>query len=346
AQQVYVREQVGFLTEFGVFPVRCPELQVLSRYQDGGLDEKTACQVRQHLMACPACEERFRTLGKLGLFWRVGLGRPKNTPCLTAEEVGTYLAGRTRSEQRERIEAHLAGCESCLHEVALFSDVGFERLSPSSPVPTRRALAEFAKLNRQHSRPPWLRRTASIALRAAAALLLATMILPITSLIRTEPDPGSPLAETGTVGPYGETAGMVTIEAVLLAELPDEGQLLVSQGSSLVRLTRQMRLILQQTLAAASSPTEERVGLLQEDVLNSGLVNSIEELSAEVTDPHILRFLVDSKCVLLKVVRMDKSDASDDLSMLVNELRQMNLIETARLIELRGGGLLCLTASL
>ncbi len=102
--------------------MKCPDLHMLSRYQDGGFDAETAHRVCEHLLSCPVCEERFRMLGKMGLFLHIGLGRPGHTPCLSAEEVGAYLAGRVSPERRKQIEAHLAGCVRCLHEVAVFSD--------------------------------------------------------------------------------------------------------------------------------------------------------------------------------------------------------------------------------
>lgn len=177
--------------------------------------------------------------------------------------------------------------------------------------------------------------------RAAATILITALLFPLTLLS----PPGTTVARNNDIEPV-LLAEVPAIGASFLTQLPEEGETLVSDQSSLARFARQMRLILQQTAEAAASPTEERVGLLQEDVLNSGLVNSIEELTSEVTDPRILRFLVDCKCVLLKVVRLDKTHASDNLILLVNELRQMNLTEAARLIELEGGGILWLTASL
>ena len=327
---------------------------MLSRYQDGALDEQTARRVAEHLLSCPACEERFRVLGKLGLFLRIGLGRPKNTPCPTSEEIAAYLAGHVSAEHRERIENHLAGCERCLHEVAVFSDDAFERLTPSSPVPTRRALAAFAQLNQKPVPPSRWRRARTFAwrtaLRAAAAVVLVAVLVPITTRHAPKETPSNTTATDLANAPEPEvveSTDVAVVEPVLLAELPEEGQILASDNPALSHFARQMRLILQQVNETAEGPTVQRVELLQEDVLNSGLVNSVEELSAETRDPANRKFLVNCKYVLLKIVRMDKANASNDLLVLVNELRQMNLTETARLIELEGGGLLWLmTASL
>ncbi len=143
-----------------------------------------------------------------------------------------------------------------------------------------------------------------------------------------------------------EPPAPVLVDPAILVRLDDENDLLVADRTELAQFAREMRLVIQQTVAAAASPTQDRVALLQEDVFNSGLVNSIEELGGNTRDPRIRRFLVDCKGILLRVVRMNKGDASRDLELIVSELRQMNLAELARLIELEGGGSLWLQASL
>ena len=107
-----------------------------------------------------------------------------------------------------------------------------------------------------------------------------------------------------------------------------------------------MRSILHQTEAAGSSPTQERLEMLKEDVLSSGMVDSVEELSSETKDARVQEFLTNSKSVLLAIARMDTSDASNSLIAVANEIQRMNLSEMSRLMELEGGGSLWLTASL
>ena len=326
--------------------VKCPDLQILSRYQDGGLDEESARLVREHLLKCSSCEERFQRLGKLGLFMRLGIGRTRNTPCLSVEELGTYVTGSVSPEHRERIEAHLAGCRECLHQVAIFSDAEFARPGETSPVPTRKALSEFALLNRRASRPRWTQRVAvhagRVALVAAAALVIA-LIFPMSDRTRVTP------VDTTALDP-GQLASMTSGSSrdgmTMLARLTDEAGTSVSDHPSLARFARQMRLMLHQTTEAANSPTEDRLKMLKEDVLSSGLVNSAEELSGEIKDPRVQQFLVDCKIVLLKIAKIDEDNAPNDLIELVNEIQHMNLGELARLMELEGGGSLWLTASL
>ena len=140
----------------------CPDLHILSLYQDGGLDEETAREVQEHLAVCKKCDKQFRRLGKLGLFMRIGLGRSRKTPCPTPEELGAYLAGGVGKLRREQIEEHLAGCQRCLHEVAVFSDPSFTDPSENSPVPTRRALEEFESLSSNSNYPEAAKRAKSI----------------------------------------------------------------------------------------------------------------------------------------------------------------------------------------
>ncbi|GEM_PF-2899719 len=336
--------------------MKCPDLHILSLYQDGGLDPESARQVQEHLAGCASCEEQFRTLGKLGLFMRLGLGRSRKTPCLSAEELGAYLAGEVGAEHRERIEEHLAGCPRCLHEVAVFSDESFGQPSEVSPVPTRRALEEFALLDHRVTQQHRLRRlmvhSARFALAAAAAVLVVALMLPMeqgtkptgTPIVRTTAKVENVTSVEGpVVTPVAAVAPPKDV-AMVLPTLMEEGEMLVAEHSSLARFARQMRLILHQTMEASSSPTQERVAMLKEDVLSSGLVNSVEELSSETRDPRIQKFLVDCKVVLLRVAKIDENDASNDLISLVNEIRRMNLTELARLMELEGGATLWLAS--
>ena len=330
--------------------MKCPDLQILSRYQDGGLDEENSRLVQEHLESCPSCNERFKQLGKMGLFLRIGLGRPRKTPCLSAEELGTYLAGGVSPDHRERLEAHLAGCERCLHEVALFSDGAFEPPGEFSPVPTRRALADFALLNRKAcTRRDRVRRVLVHVARTAVAAAATVLVITLTFYAGTgTPSSSEPANVTVTTEGMEPDVGVNVLgdAYTTLASLDQETEMLVADHSSLARFARQMRLILHQTMEATSSPTDERVAMLKEDVLSSGLVNSVEELSSEVKDPRIQAFLVQCKCVLLRVAKIDRNNASNDLIALVNEIQHMNLSEQARLMELEGGGSLWLTASL
>ena len=318
--------------------MKCPDLVILSHYQDGGLDAESARLVQEHLATCRSCEKRFRKLGNLGLFLHIGLTPEKKTPCLSPEEIGTYVAGGLGAEHRERIEAHLADCRRCLHEVAIFGDAEFMQLEETSPAPTREALAAFAELKPRARRSTRGRRVAiyatSAALAAAAAVVLA-LALPMWFAI-------SPVSTGSKANALVETAGALGDGTVVLASFPGED----ADHASLARFARQMKLVLQQAQDAVGSPTEDRAEMLREDVLNSGLLNSVQELGDEGRDPRTQRFLTDCKTVLLEIAQLNKNNASSELFALANVIQRMNLTEMARLIELEGGGSLWLTASL
>lgn len=334
--------------------MNCPDLEILSNYQDGVLDDAVSGTIREHLLSCPDCQHRFRMLGRVGLFFRMALGSARSTPCLDPEAVAAYAAGIASGSERKEIEEHLAGCDRCLHEVAVFSGEVFGKLTSASPVPTRRALAEFAKVGGPR-RSPWrnVARAFVISgnwtLRAAAAVILAAMLVPLTWTAMQQavvPEPAKPVVSAYAAPKPVEPTPTPGVESVSYGAnavaVRDRDP--AADQPELAQFAREAGLLLRQIQDVAASPTEDRVGLLQEDVLNSGLVNTIEELTGEVRDARTRRFLADTQYVLLKVVRVNKADASRDLELIASEVRRLNLTEVARLIELEGGRSLWLAA--
>ena len=57
--------------------------EILSRYQDGSLDAGQMQQVDQHLLTCGVCRQRFRELGRAGLFLRIGIASRRHVECLS-----------------------------------------------------------------------------------------------------------------------------------------------------------------------------------------------------------------------------------------------------------------------
>ena len=153
--------------------MKCYDWETISRYQDGYLDEDQSRVVCEHLLGCPTCQAKLRSLGRAGLFLRIALGSHRHAECPTEEHLGTYLSGRMSLDGRQRVEGHLIMCPRCLHEVALLSDPDMLRRSAGSPVPDREAMARFRNLTvRRTSLRRALQPVAPWGLRAVAAVVL------------------------------------------------------------------------------------------------------------------------------------------------------------------------------
>jgi anti-sigma factor RsiW len=150
--------------------MQCYDWEMLSRYQDGSLGDGENQHIAEHLMECPSCQEKMRSLGQVGLFFRIALGSRRHAECLSDEELGAYLSGRSSPEDRTRVEAHLLICPKCLHEVAVLSDPEMLATSARSPVPDVRAQERFRHLApRPRVREPVLNTVTGWGVRVAAA---------------------------------------------------------------------------------------------------------------------------------------------------------------------------------
>ena len=304
----------------------CYDREILSRYQDGSLADAECWRIASHLDGCADCRETLLELGRAGLYLRIAVGSRRSAECLSEEEVGAYLSGAMFETDRRRVEEHLANCRWCLHEIAVMSDDSGVTPADESPLPDTQALARFAKLapapHAQRSLP-W-RRLASVA----AALLVATaagwymLSRPAGETPETAVADWRPLGTVMDVS-FGGTDGMM-----------------VPTGSlELARFAREAAAVLREVERVHENPRREALDLVREDILNSGLVESVARLREFTREERDRRFLNDCEYVLMQVVKADGRDLGSpggDLSRIVSEMRRLKLSETARLIELEG----------
>jgi len=314
--------------------MKCYDWETLSRYQDGFLEEDRSRVVCEHLLGCPTCQAKMRSLGRAGLFLRITLGSHRHVECPTEEQLGTYLSGRMSLDDRQQVEGHLALCPRCLHEVALLSDPDMLRRSAGSPVPDREAMTRFRRLA---VRPSPVRRVlqpvAAWGLRAVAAVLLAALV--IGQFWAGTPTGGPVLAGANSVSEANPVGG----GSALVAEvsLSSDSTLLQPDSTDLAQFAREAGLVLRELERIAQEPRLDRFELVQEDILNSGMVESVVRLKELTSDRRDRKFLRDCEYLLMSVVKIETAGFHQRLSSLVSEIGRLNLIETARLIEMEGG---------
>jgi anti-sigma factor RsiW len=308
--------------------MNCCELEVLSRYQDGSLDEAESRLIAEHLEGCATCREKLRSLGHAGLFFRIALSGRKSAECLGDETLGAYLSGALSRDDRRRVEDHLLSCRKCLHEVAALSDE--QAPSADSPVPDARAMARFSKIApRPAVRRPAFAWASHWGLRAAAAVVLAAVAVGWVEYARMD------RAATVAAGELRGGAGPYIAEVSLTSET----MLAPSGSTELARFAREAGVVLREIERRSERPRTDSFVLVQQDILNSGLVESISRLSEFVPEGRDRKFLADCEDVLMAVVKADGRDLDSpdgSLAQIVSQIRRLDLIETARLVEMEG----------
>jgi anti-sigma factor RsiW len=129
----------------------CPAGEKLLGLVRDALDDGASSRVRAHVSSCEACRERAAGLEELvGLLERAATEplpddlEPSRAACPDPELVAAYADGSSDEHASALVERHLAGCASCLAEVA-----DLWRLSSAgSPVdaPDRAVSAAIARL--------------------------------------------------------------------------------------------------------------------------------------------------------------------------------------------------------
>jgi len=308
----------------------CYRREILSRYQDGSLDETRSAEIASHLDGCVECREVLRTLGRAGLFLRIAVGSHRSAECLADEELGAYLAGVMRAEDRRRVEEHLAGCRICLHEVAVLSDDAATTPVAESPRPDARALARFARLAPAASRRSFVARVPWRRIAAVAAALVVAVAVGGHYLSR--PVPTLPVA--AAMPPDWRPLRYVTE-----ASFGGTDALVPTGSAELGRFAREAGIVLREIERLHEAPRPEALELVREDILNSGLVETVARLREFTHEDRDRRFLNDCEYVLMEVVKADARDLDSPdggLTRIVSEMRRLKLTETARLIEMEG----------
>jgi anti-sigma factor RsiW len=314
------------------------DLEILSLYQDGSLDAGRMKQVDEHLLECEACQEQFRELGRAGLFLQIGMASRKHAECLSEEELGAYLSGRMSRRDRSRIEGHLLICRRCLKEVSDVADPELFEASNDSPAPDAAALARFALLAQGAQRPA-SRTVLRWSLSTAAAALLAVAVGLSYSYLAGSPGPtmapvAEPVVEAGRANVTSSSAPESTPERL---ELISDPTVLQPDSTDMAAFAREIGVILAGVQNLGRNPDVQMLEILKEDVLHSGLVNALARLTENTRDLEERKFLIDCRDVLMRLVQLDRKDFRQELPLLLKDVRDMNLIETARLMELERG---------
>lgn len=309
--------------------MRCYDREILSRYQDGSLRDAESRRIAAHLDGCASCRETLRSLGRAGLFLRIAVGSHKAKECLSEEELGAYVAGVLRAQDRDMVERHLLDCRRCLHEVAVLSDDAALTPGAESPAPDAKAMERFLKLApaperraRRFAPMPWL-----VGAGLAAAVIAAAFA-------------GWHFLSVATPGPSTMTAdwrppGYVT--EISYGSMDGFG--IPSSGTEMGRFARDAGTALREIERINERPRREAFELLQEDILNSGLVETVSRLRESTREERDRRFLNDCEYVLMQVVKADGRDLDSpdgDLARIVSEIHRLKLTETARLVEMEG----------
>jgi hypothetical protein len=96
-------------------------------------------------------------------------------------------------------------------------------------------------------------------------------------------------------------------------------------------------LLFREIERVADKPRFNSFEMVQEDILNSGVVESIARLKEATREPRERQFLGDCEYLLMRVVKVEQTEIGHQLPSLITEIRRLNLIETARLLEMEGG---------
>lgn len=133
--------------------MKCPRKEQLARYLDGEIPEQSKLPIRKHLLSCPECRARLKSMRKADSFLR-GYLHPHLAPrpnCPDEETIIAYAEGSLADrDERRRITAHLAGCDYCavrtagaLETIRLREELEEKGLEPVPRHLTERARERF-----------------------------------------------------------------------------------------------------------------------------------------------------------------------------------------------------------
>ena len=306
----------------------CLDWELLSRYQDASLEALENGRISAHLMVCTSCQEKLRSLGDAGLFFRIALSSQRDKECPPAEQLGAYLSGSLAAPDRRRLETHLVSCSVCLHEVAVLGDEGAFEPTVDSPMPEERALGWFASLAPAPvERRLGLRRAGTWGLRVAAALLPLVLIFGQATQ--------SPEVPGVTAVASADTTGSHVLTEVGL----NSGEMLLEEESAdLTQFAREAGFIFRQVQHVAERPRVQSFELVKEDILRSGILEDVVRLKESTSDLREQQLLRNCEYLLTQIAKVEPTNMDRSLRTLASEIRRLNLIENARLVEMESDG--------
>jgi anti-sigma factor RsiW len=205
----------------------------LSAYVDGELDPTLAGEVREHLRACPTCEQEVAWLRDVtGMVRAVPHAAPKQATAWKAEslsareprrlqctvvltEASALIDGELSDEEALDVQAHLYACESCYHAYRQLGEVA-EALQATEPAPAPAGLEQRVWAAIEAEQRPvavvgqWVRRaldfsipglhgTARLAVAAAFVLLVWSAVWHFVGPYGAKPTPSAPGGNVATV---------------------------------------------------------------------------------------------------------------------------------------------------
>jgi hypothetical protein len=215
--------------------------------------------------------------------------------------------------------------------------------SADSPSPDRTALSRFIALatdTQTSASAHTSRHVLRWSLGAAAAALLAVAVgLSYAYLAPNETTGTSPVAERPVEVRQTQVVSSSAPEgAPQRLELISDPSVLQPDSTDMAAFAREMGVILTGVQNLGRNPDVRMLEILKEDVLlHSGLVNALARLTENTRDPEDRKFLINCRDVLMRLVQLDREDFGRELPVLLRDVREMNLIETARLMELERG---------
>jgi hypothetical protein len=182
-------------------------------------------------------------------------------------------------------------------------------------------------------------------MRAAAALLLVAYAAGSAgwlSWFEATPRSATPgLAATAS----GTDASSATLDATAGSiQLTSNDTVLCPDGTALAEFAREAGDLLREIELIGRQARAERFAMVQQDILHSGIIENVARLKELSGDRRDRKFLTDCEYLLMQVVKTDRDDLEASLARLLSEIRRLQLIETARLIEIERGWSPCLAS--
>lgn len=159
------------------------------RHAEGFLKGAEAEGVAGHVASCRECREKRTSMetlaARLNTEWlgaRLRTTIPQEWGCPSTEEIGRYFLEETAFAERERLEAHLAGCRRC-REVLTEMEQEAATLVQADPLGVKPGELREPWWRRLWTglglfpRPAWAGLTMAIALAFVAGLLLRPILM-------------------------------------------------------------------------------------------------------------------------------------------------------------------------
>ncbi len=166
--------------------MNCPGDSEISVYLDGGLEDKAAVEMSDHLVNCRKCSARAKEMIDLGRFRKPEIADAGVEDCPQVELLGRFLDGRLEGEEEHKFLQHLILCEQCRA-----SSIAFKRMAAAETndlkLPSDNVIRRIKKTNIREIRAARAARSRgqlaryAIPIAAAAAISIIAVIYAVVS---------------------------------------------------------------------------------------------------------------------------------------------------------------------